>query len=64
VIETRIGPCNRVVAIFALLPAATFVCIIGSMAAVAGFRRVLEDLRFVTVKACSIQVIADQGVIR
>jgi hypothetical protein len=51
------------VAIFALLPAATFVCIIGSMAAVAGFRRVLEDLRFVTVKACSIQVIADQGVI-
>ena len=63
VIETRISPVNRVVAIFALLSAATIVCIIGSMAAVAGFRRVLEDLRFVTVKACSIQVITDQGVI-
>ena len=62
VIETRISPCNRIVAIFALLPAATFVCIIGGMAAVAGFRRVLEELRFVTVKACSIRVITNQGI--
>ena len=62
VIETGICPCNRIVAIFALLPAATFVCIIGGMAAVAGLRRVLEDLRFVTVKAGSIRVLTNQGI--
>ena len=63
VIETRISPGNRIVTIFALLSAAAFVCIIGGMTAVAGFRRVLEDLVFVTVNACNIRVIANQGIV-
>lgn len=61
-IETGIGPRNRVVAIFAFVTASTFVRVIGGMAVVARTRRILEDLSLVTVKACGVRMIAHKGV--
>ena len=63
VIETRVGPVNRVVTILALLSAAAFVCIVLRVAAEAGFRRVLEDLSHMTIDACGTRVIAHQRIV-
>lgn len=59
-IEARVVPTGRAVAVFTLLPASTVVSVIAGMAAVAGRRSVLESLVFVAGEALGFLVESDQ----
>ena len=63
-VETGIGPANRVVAIFAFLSATTLMRVIVDMAAVAVLWRLAEDLGLVTIDACCVFMIAHERVVR
>jgi len=62
-IETRIGPASRRVAVAAFLATAAFVMIVFSVTAEAGRRRVLECLVLVASTALGLHVLADQRIL-
>jgi hypothetical protein len=62
-IEARVSPRDRVVAIVTLSSAAAFVSIVICMAVEAGIRYVREGVGLVTVEARALQMLSDQWVV-
>lgn len=62
-IEARIIPTHRVVAIATFIAAAAIMCVVFGVAAKAGCRRILECVVCMTIRACRLPMFSNQGIV-